>query len=261
MEMRNDLSDACQGEYTVAILSDIHGNLPALEAVLDDLVAQQYHDIVVAGDLARDGPYPAATLARVRALGVPTIYGNTERDIVMARPGGGIVWWTRERIGDEGVAYIDALPFADRITPPNGHSPDDDLLVVHSTPRSVYDVLILAPQPLGTTFTTVTPEDKAAAMLDAAHADLIVYGHIHYASTGVIRGQRLASVSSVGFPFDGDTRAAYALASWSGQQWRLAHRRVSYDLTATIYGLATSGQPFAERYIQRLRRADWVPLS
>ena len=69
--------------FTVAVLADIHGNLDALDAVLSDLVAQHYDTMVLAGDLLTGGPQPLETLQCIRKLQVPTIFGNTDREILL----------------------------------------------------------------------------------------------------------------------------------------------------------------------------------
>jgi protein phosphatase len=245
--------------FTVAILADIHGNFDALDAVLADLKNQHYDILIVAGDLVTNGPQPREALAKVRALNVPTIFGNMDREVVEARDDNYIAKWTHDQIGDDGVAYLDALPPTHRVTPPQGISPKDDLLVVHATPTSAYDVLVLEPHPLGTTFTTTTPESEAMRMLGGERANLIVYGHIHYASSGMVRDQRVMSIGAVGFPFDGNHAAAYALATWDGDQWNITHRRVEYEYERVVEAIYQSGQPFPETYAQRLRQANWIP--
>jgi len=202
--------------YTVAVISDIHGNVAGFDAVLADLTTQPHDLLVIAGDLVLNGPRPAESLARVREQGVPTIYGNTERFFAEPThpfahdPG---VRWVRERIGEEGVASLAALPFDHRVTPPGGRSPDDDLLIVHATPTDVDAVLVTQLPPQGSTSLQITPEAEALALVGGARADPILSGHIHYASAGAVRGQRVASIGSAGFPFDGDHRAAYALVA------------------------------------------------
>jgi predicted phosphodiesterase len=188
---------------TIAILADIHGNLAALDAVLADLATQPHDGVVLAGDLLANGPWPAETLARIQEMDALVIYGNMDEAIVQASPDGGVVWWAHQQIGPDGVAYLAGLPFAQRITPPGGTSPADDLLIVHATPQNVHDVLILTPEPKGTTFDQVTPEAEAAAMVGETAANLIVYGHIHYFAAGRVRGRRLQSIGSTGFPVDG----------------------------------------------------------
>jgi predicted phosphodiesterase len=247
--------------YTIAILTDIHGNLAALDAVLADLAAQPHDAVVIAGDLLANGPLPLETLARIQDLDAHIIYGNMDEAIVNATPTGPVVWWARQQIGAGGVDYLAALPFCQRITPPGGNTPGDDLLVVHASPRDVHDVLILRPEPDGTTFTVVTDQDEAIAMIGDTRAGLILYGHIHYFSEGVVGSQRIGSIGSVGFPFDRDRRAAYALAQWDGAYWQIIQRRVPYAHEAVADAIRRSGQPRAERYAQMILQAKWLPWA
>ena len=247
--------------FRVAIVYDVHGNAAALESVLADLATVPHDAVVVAGDLALLGPRPVEALAAVRNLGVPTIYGNTDRTLVHAVAPADVdplVAWVRERIGDDGLAYLAGLPFEHRITPPGGASPEDDLLVVHATPTDVEAVLTLEDAP-GAIW-PVTPEVEAAALVGDARAGLIVFGHIHFASAGKVRGQRLVSVGSVGFPIDGDPRAAYAMASWDGGEWRVEHRRIRYDHGAVVDEVLRLGAPYAEVIARRVVEARFLPL-
>ncbi len=243
--------------YTVAVLSDMHGNVAALDAVLADLLAQPHEETVVAGDLALLGPRPAESIARVREMNVPTIYGNSDRYITHGNPNPVMddwIPWIRERIGPDGMSYLAGLPFDHYIVPPDGKSPADNLLIVHATPTNVEDSLITEVNPTNPAI-PLTPEADAARMIGDARADLILYGHIHYASAGTVGGQRVASIGSVGFPFDGDPRAAYALVTWDGTQWTITHRRVAYDYEAVARDAEQSGAPFAELAARRLREA------
>ncbi|GHO70470.1 hypothetical protein KSC_093620 [Ktedonobacter sp. SOSP1-52] len=248
-----------ESPYRVAILADIHSNFDALEAVLTDLAKQQYDLMVIAGDLVMNGPKPAEVMTCVRNLRVPTLYGNMDVETIQADPSHPNSWWTQQQLRGDDLTYLKQLPLSYRVTPPEGQSPKDDLLVVHATPRSVEDVLILEPHPLGTTFTRITPEEEAAAMLRGEQANLIVYGHIHYCSSGTIRGQRVMSIGSVGFPFDGNPQAAYALAQWDGEEWFISHQRVSSNNEETIAAIHRSGQPLADAYARRIREANWFP--
>ena len=96
-------------------------------------------------------------------------------------------------------------------------------------------------------------------MIGGARANLILYGHIHYASSGTVRGQRLASIGATGFPFDRDQRAAYAFVTWDGQAWHVTHRRVPYDVEAVIADVRASGAPFANLAAGRLQYAVATP--
>jgi predicted phosphodiesterase len=243
--------------FRVAILADIHGNAQALLAVLDDLKHQTLNRVVFAGDLVMNGPRPEETIACIMDLNYPGVLGNTDQyvidgeDIVAA--------WTSAHIGPEQVDYLRTLPVSQRICPPVSLSPEDDLLVVHSTPRSVEDLLLFSLCPDSTNFTQLTPADEALDMLNGAEAGMIVYGHIHYFSKGTIGTQRVESVGSVGFPFDSDPRPAYAIAQWDGGQWEIEARRVAYDHEMVARQIEDSGIPFAPRFARMIREARWLP--
>lgn len=240
----------------VAILADIHANAAALEAVLADARAHRPDLVVFGGDLAVNGPRPAEALEQVMALGAPSIMGNMDDAVIRAE--NNITRWARDKISAPGQDYLRGLPFSHRVTPPGGRSPEDDLLVVHATPRSIDEALLLRIPAVGTSFSAPTPMPEAAAMLAGARANRIVYGHIHFYSDGVIAGQRVTSVGSVGFPFDGDPRAEYALARWDGQTWLFEPRRVPYDYEAVAREIESSGMPYPERFAARLRQARWL---
>ncbi|HEY8291841.1 MAG TPA: hypothetical protein VIG44_05110, partial [Thermomicrobiales bacterium] len=165
------------------------------------------------------------------------------------------------RIGGEGTAYLASLPFAHRIAPPGGASPGDDLLIVHASPTDVDNAVITEANPSSGSGQRLTPEDAAARLIGDARANLILYGHIHYASSGTVRGQRLASIGATGFPFDRDQRAAYAIVTWGGDAWRVAHHRVTYDVQAVINDLRGSGAPFTDMAVGRLRYAMAQPTA
>jgi predicted phosphodiesterase len=244
-------------DYTVAVISDIHGNVAAFDAVLADLLTQPHEAVVIAGDLALFGPRPAEALARVRERNVPTIYGNTDAFLLDEQrvAGDPSLQWVRGRIGPEGTAYLASLPFEHRITPPDGASPEDDLLIVHASPADVDNAVITEANPTSGSGRALTSEEDAVRLIGGARANLILYGHIHYASSGTVRGQRLASIGAVGFPFDQDQRAAYAFVTWDGQNWRVEHRRVAYDVQPRVARLSISRRIAAARACPRAARA------
>ena len=248
-----------ENRFKVAILADIHGNLHALEAVLLDIEAQSPNVVVFGGDYASKGPNPAECVEIARRSGHSAIVGNTDLDVL--NKNGAEERWMREQLGKENLAYLQSLPPLKRITPPDGTGHLDDLLIVHSTPRSCYDLLILEPSPISQTpiFLDPTPAEDAIKMLADAKANLIVYGHIHFISQGDIDGQRVESIGAVGFPFDSDHRAAYAIATWNSgkRMWHVEHHRVSYDYERAISDLENSTHPYPERSIRMLRDARW----
>ena len=249
---------------TVAILSDVHGNDLALQAVLIDLATTPHDRLVIAGDHVWNGVEPGAALRRLRETGAPMLLGNTDEYLWLPPKFPDMpvmIEWTRRQIGDEGVAFLRGRPIAWRDTPPGGTSPDDELLVVHATPTDVDAELILEADVFGAH--TVTPVEQTQLLIGDARADLIVSGHLHYASSGTVAGQRLASVGSVGGSMDGNPDAAWALAHWDGTTWSLEHRRTAYDVEAAAteikrrHPVPAMGRVLAER----LRRARWLPFT
>src|SRR5579863_2768077 len=110
----------------IAVISDIHGNQIALEAVLQDLAQQPAVDqVVIAGDLCLNGPCPRQVLEMVQELRCPVIQGNVDLEVVTqaaekSEKKRNTVGWTREQIGQAGIDYLAALPFSHCIANPNG---------------------------------------------------------------------------------------------------------------------------------------------
>ena len=139
------------------------------------------------------------------------------------------------------------------ITPPGGESPDDDLLIVHATPREIGELLFVERHPLYRN--PLTPVADARRLMDGARANLIVGGHVHFRQWGLIDGQRFATIAPVSFSIDGDPRAGYALATWDGGDWNLDHRRVAYDVEAVADEIARSELARASEWAEQLRTA------
>lgn len=233
----------------VAILSDIHGNQIALEAVLRDLKRQPDIDhLVVAGDLCLNGPRPCQALDAVRELKCPVIMGNTDSDIVTGNPvkegKKKIVDWTREQIKSKGIDYLASLPFSHLI--PN--SEGSDLFVVHANPHNLKDHIY---------------PDASDSTLEQFLGELeptigaLAFGHYHVAYTRRWRNLLLVDVGSCGLPRDKDLRAAYAILTWQDNVWQTEHRRVEYDVKAVVKQMENSGMPRAKKYIKTLIEATY----
>jgi predicted phosphodiesterase len=241
----------------VALLADIHGNALALDAVLNDLDAVEVDAHVLMGDYFLFGPRPREVHERLAALAWPAIEGNTDRYIAGASfpaPFTDLRAWYRSQLGAEALDWCRALPFDLRVRSGDG----GELLIVHATPTDIEDLLITEQDEWRTH--PLTTEAEAAERLGDAAADLIVYGHIHYASRGSMDDRSLASVGSVGLPFDGDHRAAYAIAEWQNGAWALEHRRVAYDHASVAREVRAQGLPLSEARARRLELAQPVPL-
>jgi predicted phosphodiesterase len=228
----------------LAVLYDIHGNLPALEAVLDDARAAGAERYVLGGDYALFGPWPRETVERLRELDdAAWIRGNGERwtahpaDAPQDQVVQGAVAACAEALGDALVAELAALPF---------DLARDNTRYVHASPQS--DVASFAPQ----------PDDAEDELLAEVRETRLVFGHTHLPfrrQAGV--GIELVNPGSVGMPFDGDRRASYLLVSDGGGP---EHRRVAYAVERTLDALRSGFRdPFAEKVAERIERAEFVP--
>lgn len=237
----------------LAILSDIHGNVTALEAVLADVAARGPFDALgVAGDLCEWGPQPREALQRLRALDCPIVQGNTDRNVTitdaaelhaLGKSEGSIAGlaWTRAQIGAEGAACLAALPFAHTFAGPAGH----DVLMVHANPTD-----------LDTHLHPDAPPDEVTRLLGATTAAVVAFGHLHIPYVRPFQGHLLVDVSSVGYPRDGDQCSAYAVLEWDGA-WQATIQRVHYDLEAAAAAFRASGMPRSEKRIKELYRATY----
>jgi predicted phosphodiesterase len=229
------------GVPRVAVLYDIHGNLPALEAVVADARAAGASRFLLGGDYALFGPYPAETVAALRALpDAMWIRGNVDR--WSAHPDDAP---DDELIRDAIAACRGAL--GEEVAAQLGHLPERVVvagtLFCHASPVS--DVRSFMP----------SPSDDEAELLAGVSEGRVVFGHTHLAfARSSQSGISLFNPGSVGMPFDGDTRAAYALMDEDG---RLAHRRVSYDVERAAAAMIErfGDAAWARRSADRLRRA------
>lgn len=237
----------------VAVMSDIHGFDLALATVLTDLKQRgPFDEVVVAGDLCEVGPAPGRVLAMLQAEGFTLIRGNTDQELVEAaatgRSDSAEIAYALADIGDAGVATLAALPSARRITPPGGHPPADDLLVVHANPHD-----------LETKMTLEMSDDELRAVLGEVPAAAIAFGHHHVAFTREVDGVLLADVSAVGNPKDGDLRAKYGILTWDeeGESWTAEIVRLEYPVDETSAEMRASGMPGAETAIRNLLKASY----
>jgi len=220
----------------IAILADVHGNVPALEAVLDDLAGQQADEVLVGGDLVGRGPEGRAVVERIRALGLAAIRGNHEDLLIGTRAeleaGEGdadddvarCTRWMAEELGDEAGAFVAALPDAlVAATAP-------ELRLVHGTPDSNREGI--GPW---------TRADRLREVWDSVPEAVLCCAHTHRPLIEVVGTGLVVNVGSVGLPFDGDPRASYALLDRGPGGWRAAIRRVPYDRDALLARYRATG--------------------
>ncbi len=208
----------------VAALYDVHGNLPALEAVLAELERVGVDEIVVGGDVVW-GPLPGECVDRLQAVGARFLAGNCERDVLAADPADRTERdaWCRAQLDDARRSAIGAWPATIELTV-------DGLgrvLFCHATPRSDEELL-----------TAATPEAVAEEALQGVHADVVVCGHTHHQYDRRIGDTRLVNAGSVGLPYEGRAAAFWALL---GPDVELRH--TAYDVPAAIERFGATGFP------------------
>lgn len=234
----------------VAVISDIHGNHIALEAVLQDLAQQPSVDhLVIAGDLCLNGPCPGQVLETLQALRCPVIQGNTDAEIVTQAVEKGAkkrqtIAWTREQIEQRGINYLTSLPFSYHITNPSG----SDLLVVHANPLNLEDAIF-----------PDAPDSALEGLLSGLEPSIggLVFGHLHIAYTRRWRHLLLVDVASCGLPRDKDARAAYGILTCQSTSWEAEMRRVVYNVAEVVNQIKTCGMPNAEKRIKILMEAQY----
>ncbi len=238
----------------VAVVSDIHANLTALDAVITDLRTTRPDLVVHGGDLLSGGSRPADVIDRIREMNWPGVYGNTDemlwaphrvsetlqaphlrqmRELLLThtRPA------TLEAIGDERLAWLRALPLRW-----SGH----DLTVVHAVPDDAWR-----------TVPANASDEDMERIYGVLGSTRVLYGHIHLPFVRRLATFTLVNTGAVSQSLDGDTRAAYALLDDD----HIEIRRVEYDVEQEIRLLLRSDDPFARSTAETLRTGRYVPVS
>jgi predicted phosphodiesterase len=209
----------------VAALYDVHGNLPALEAVLAEAGDGQ---LVFGGDLAA-GPMPAETLDRIMELDALVLRGNADRELLGGPSGGLIDEWVVSQLDDRHREYIAALPEQIEL--------DVDgvgqVLFCHGSPRSDEEMIL-----------KTTPDGWLREMLAGVEADAVVCGHTHMQFDRRVDGWRVVNAGSVGLAYGAP--GAHWLALGPG----IEHRRTPYDNETFAAYVETLEWPIAERFAE-----------
>jgi predicted phosphodiesterase len=217
----------------IAALYDVHGNLPALEAVLDDVRHEGVDQIVVGGDVV-PGPMPRESIAALLALPLPVrfIHGNGERDLLALHHGEDVarapqrfrdaLRWTAGELPPEHLSALASWPLTARMNVPGL----GDVVFCHATPRDDNEI-----------FTRLTPARRLRPIFEATDAALVVCGHTHMQFDRKIGNVRVVNAGSVGMPF-GEPGAYWALV---GAEVEL--RRTDYDLAAAAARITATDYP------------------
>ncbi len=235
----------------LAIFSDVHANLPALEAVLADIHDAGVDARYALGDLVGYAPWPNEVLERLAAEGFPIVMGNYDDGTAYGREECGCAYTTpvEQALGDRSFAWTRAH-VADanrdwlRTLRPQIRFEADGLrfLLVHGSPRRINEYLY---------------EDRAessfARIAAGADADVIVCGHTHRPYDKTVAGVRFINVGSAGKPKDGDPRGCWALVETNTDGATVEFRRVAYDVERAAAAILASDLP--AEFADQLREA------
>jgi putative phosphoesterase len=241
----------------IAIISDIHGNLTALEATLADLASQGADQVVCLGDVASSGPQPHEVLRRLQDQEIPSIMGNTDAWLLNPKP------YTGEEAFHQKVYAIDEwcarqLSAADReylrtFEPTLEIAIDARrrLLCYHGSPQSNQDIIV-----------ATTPNEELERFLGGYQAAVLAGGHTHAQMLRRFRESIVINPGSVGLPYErvasgeGERNvpwAEYALLSADGDSLSVAFRRVPLDVSEIVQAALSSGMPHADWWV-----SDWA---
>ena len=251
---------------TVALFSDIHANLPALDACLADIDARRPDAVYCLGDLVGYNIWPNEVVAELKRRGIPTIAGNYDFGIGRSSDDCGCAYKTEEEmdmgkvsisytnsiVGDEERRYLRTLPAHIRVE----FQLNEDklnLLLVHGSPRKINEYLFEDRE-----------EKSLLRIMEGADADVLCFGHTHKPYHRIMdvggRFKHAINIGSVGKPKDGDPRGCYVMLTFNEDSSIAARHsiavefiRFEYDIEKAAKGVEES--PLPDRYAEMLRTA------
>ena len=222
---------------TLALISDLHANLPALEAVAAEIRRRRPDAVYVLGDLINGCAWPAETMQLLTALGWPMLLGNHDDALLQLgtarmeprysdRRRYAALWWTRARLSAADLALLAGLPLTRGLTFPDA----PPLRLFHGLPGNFF---------VG--FRPDSPEAWAIRHLTGVAEQLVAGGHTHVPMVRRFGDWMVVNCGAVGVSYDGDVRAAYAWLTGGAAGWRADICRVAYDLAAVEAEYRASG--------------------
>lgn len=228
----------------IALIGDVHGNLPALEAVLQHAETNSAQAFWNIGDSVGYGPFPEQVVRLLRERVALNLQGNYDRKVLKV-PEKAAKWsqtktpekwlafqWAYDQLSPESREFLSKLPAQRRVNLDGMR-----FLLVHGSPASQNEHLF-----------PDTPQSRMEELAELANADVVVCGHSHYAFTRRVGETLFVNTGSVGRPDDGDPRAAYALLHLDSGAVSVEHFRLDYDLERAVAEIFRLGLPadFAE---------------
>jgi predicted phosphodiesterase len=235
----------------IALLSDVHSNLHALDAVLTAIGAADVDATYHLGDLVGYSAFPNEVIERIRERGIAGVAGNYDSTVATHAPHCGCrsenpaqealahesFAWTLAHTSAVSTAWLGTLPFRLDLKPLGGHARGPQLTLVHGTPT------------LNTVYWTADRDDdfcrKMATLAGLVRGDVIAFGHTHKPWTRVVDGVTFVNTGSVGRPKDGDPRAGFILLDLSPEGAAVQFVRVDYDVSAAADAVIKAGLPAA----------------
>ncbi len=239
----------------IALLADIHGNLPALEAALADIALLQVDQLIVLGDIVVGSPDSLACWTRVKGLGCPVLRGNHERYVFdweterarpeWSTPQFGPVRFAARQLGDGPRRELAQLPATLKV------QGAEDVLFVHASARNDHDLVF-----------PYTTDAAVEQMFAGSNERWLVRGHNHFASVRLWENRRIVTVGAVGLPLDGTPAAQFTVMEKRGEEWRVEHRCARYDVGETVRrfhdsGYLDTGGPMAQLYLREVLTASF----
>ncbi|HZI99117.1 MAG TPA: metallophosphoesterase family protein [Gemmatimonadaceae bacterium] len=238
----------------IALISDIHANLPALTAVLADIESREISSVFHLGDLVGYAPWPNETVTALRDAGIAGVCGNYDSTVASGYKHCGCKYedphqeelshvsyqWTRAKVSAETKTFLGQLPFRLDLAPRGGHLSGQRIVLVHGTPT------------LNTLYWTEDRSDDfclgMARYAELKTGDVIAFGHTHLPWHRRISGIHFVNTGSVGRPKDGDWRAGYAVLDLGEAETSVEFVRVEYDAQLAAQAIRASSLPseFAE---------------
>jgi predicted phosphodiesterase len=235
----------------IAVISDVHGNIPALTAVFEDIGSRGIKRVVCLGDIAGKGPNSDQAVDMIRARCESVVTGNWDYGIAIPKPEEP-QWlrldWYRVQLGENRLAYLRALPVYLEF-----YMSGRLVRLCHASPHDIWH----------RTFLTTETQERLRLFEPTAtlhkSSDVIGYGDIHWAYIDSFEGRMIFNAGSVGNPLE-ITQAAYAVmegeyGSETLSSFSVTIVRVPYDIEQAVCDARASGMPFLEEYINELKTA------
>lgn len=229
-----DVRESIKEPVKLALISDVHGNMDALDVVIDDALDQGVIGFLNAGDSVGYGAHPKEVLDALNRKSVLSVCGNFDIKVLNAAQGEGVhsksikkqvVSYSAARLGENELSFLQSLPHDLRLQI-NGKR----LLMVHASPLD--DDEHLGPD---------TPNSRLSEIAQAADADIIVVGHSHVPFSSTVEKVLFVNPGSVGRPADHDPRSSYAILD--SKDFSLSFRRLDYDIEASVKAINEAGLP------------------